>query len=431
MSMYPGDIATHRLQPPLEQNSITGSQQRRRRGLWIALVTLLLLGLIGSGLGAYFLFFKSNASSGTSIVGHAYFGSSGLLPADMTKNEGIADQVYMKLENIPSPDPGKSYYAWLLNNTTLDWQPIALGRFTVTNGTANLFYGGDTLHTNLLAGNSRFIVTEEDSSITPQFPSEVSSSLRYYAAFSEVKPSSTTYSLYEHIGHLLAADPKVKSTTGLEGGLDTWLYKNTEKILEWAGSARDAWSSDMSSAQTCFMFRQLTRIMYYLDGIQYAPLSIPVTPTALSCALPEAADDAIAKIGLLTPEPQVQNPPGYLYHIGVKHLHEMLQLPQINSSQKALAIQVGQMLNVVTQWLLTIHSDIKTLYSLSLNDLLSEKGRETLNEVASLANDAFVGRVNPVGPTTDGVVQIHYALQNLATFDVQACSTDHPCPKLE
>lgn len=430
MSMHPGDIATHRLPQPLEPGGMVGERNPRRKRLWIVLAGLIILALIGSALGAYLIFFKfHNASGSSSIIGHAYFTSSGLFPADLQQNQGIADQVHVKLENVPAPNSGKSYYAWLLNNKTLDWQPIALGRLTVDNGIANLFYGGDTLHTNLLANNSRFIVTEEDASVAPQLPSEDPEALRYYAAFSEVKPASAPYSLYEHIGHLLAADPKVKSTTGLAGGLDTWLYRNSEKILEWAGSARDTWSASMSPGAACFMFRQLTRIMYYLDGVQYAPLSIPVTPTALQCDLPESLD-AIAKIGLLTPEPQVQNPPGYLYHIGVKHLHEMILLPDISSSQKTVAIQISQKLNIVTQWFQTIHSDIKALYAMSAEDLFGNKGRVTLNEVATLANDAFVGKVNAVGPTTDGVVQIHYALQNLATFDIRACSTDNACPKL-
>jgi hypothetical protein len=61
--------------------------------------------------------------------------------------------------------------------------------------------------------------------------------------------------------------------------------------------------------------------------------------------------------------------------------------------------------------------------------LISSQAISLLNEVATLANQAFVGKVEPQGQVTDGVIQVHYAIQSLATFDVRDCTVSH-CPAL-
>ena len=218
------------------------SKRPGRRSLFIALLAILILALIGSVLGAYFTFFAKGNSATTAVpenMGHAYFVSSGFISPD--SKEGIADELQINLINVSPAPSGKSYYAWLLNDKNLDWKPIYLGQLAYNNGTLNLFYAGDAVHSNLLATNSRFLVTEEDASTIPTSPSLDPHAWVYYAEFSQIKPVPTdpkSYSLYDHIRHLLSDDPKVKAA-GLTGGLDIWLYRNTEKILEWAGSARD------------------------------------------------------------------------------------------------------------------------------------------------------------------------------------------------
>lgn len=390
----------------------------RRRGLLIALLALLILVLLGSSLGAFFLFFaKSAPPAAPPIVGHAYFASSGLLSPD--SRQGITDQLQIHLENLPAPQAGKSYYAWLLNDKTLDFRAIFLGSLTINHGTADLFFPGDASHSNLLATNSRFLITEEDAAVTPTTPSLDPNTWSYYAEFSQQKPNPAdpkSYSVYDHIRHLLADDPKVKAA-GLTGGLDIWLYRNTQKILEWAGSARDTWKyKDAGSA--AFIHRQLTRIIDYLDGATYAQRDLPGQNLLV--------DPTIAKIGLLTFDPQTQDPPGYLYHIS-KHLHEITLLPQITAGQKALASQINQAINVVNLWFQTIRDNVLKLYTMPDAQLFGSDGLALLDTVATLANTAFVGQVNPHDQVTAGVVQIHYDIQRLATFDVRACTASNPC----
>lgn len=392
----------------------------RRRGLWIALSIVLLLLVVGSSLGAYFLFFNKTNTPATAtvpIIGHAYFASSGLLSANLESNQGITDQLQVELDNVPPPQNGMSYYAWLLNVPTQQWNPIQLGALTVTNGTAILSYK-DAQFTDLLAANSRFLVTEESTASQPSTPSLSPSAWRYYAEFSQVPDPSNPkhYSLYDHIRHLLASDPNV-SGIGLVGGLDIWLYRNTQKILEWAGSARDA----QQSGNADFIRRQLTRIMDYLDGTSYVQIGLDLPNQ------PVLADPTISKIGLLTFNPEKQVLPGYLYHIATKHLYEVAQLPQASSQQKALAIQINQEMNVVNTWLQTMRTQILQLFHMTNAQLLGNEGRPLLDSVATLANTVFVGQINSQGQVTPGVVQIHYAIQRLATFDVRACTASDPC----
>jgi hypothetical protein len=347
-------------------------------------------------------------------MGHAYFVSSGFISPD--SREGITDELQINLANVTPAPTGKSYYAWLLNDKTLDWRPIFLGQLAYNNGTLNLFYPGDALHSNLLATNSRFLVTEEDASTTPTSPSLDPHAWVYYAEFSQIKPepsNPTSFSLYDHIRHLLADDPKVKAA-GLTGGLDIWLYRNTQKILEWSGSARDAWRYKSVG----FIHRQLIRIMDYLDGTVYVQKDLPGQGLY--------ADPSISKVGLLTFDPLTQNPPGYLYHIG-KHLHEITALPQTSAAQKALAIQIKQELDGVNLWMRSIRDDVLKLYAMDDAHLTGKDGLTLLDEVATLANDAFVGKVNTNAQVTDGVAQIHYAIQRMATFDIRACTASNPC----
>ena len=398
-------------------------RKSRRRGLWIVLSVLLAILVIGSGLSAYFFTHQTSLSptvAALPLAGHAYFVSSGLLSAnpDTATVQGITDQLEVRLEHIPQPSPGKSYYGWLLNAKSLEWLPISLGALPVNNGTLTLAYAGDAQHSDLLATNSRFLITEEDTASPPTNPDPAA--LVYYAAFSEIKhPFGTEqFSLYDHVRHLLANDPKVQAA-GLTGGLDIWLYRNTEKVLEWAGSARDA---DFPATRNLpLVRRQLTRIIDYLDGTTYAQRDLPGQPLLV--------DPAVAKIGLLTFDPINQDPPGYLYHME-KHLHEIAILPESTATQKSLALQIGQGINTIDTWDHTIRTDVLTLFGMSDAQLTGSQAQSLLDEVATLANNALVGQVDPLGQVTEGVIQVHYAVQSLATFDVRGCTTSDPCPAL-
>ena len=397
----------------------TPSRKRGRRTLWIALTGLLILLVIGSSLSAYLIFFAKGSSThtlppnpnGSLVVGQAYFVSSGLLI--LNSNTGITDQVEIHLKNIPAPAAGKAYYAWLLNDIKMQWNPVYLGELALkSGGSIDFTYPGNT--TDLLATSSRFLITEDDATSPPVSPD--SGTNVYYAAFPQIPHAispTLSFSLYDHLRHLLAAEPSLASK-GLTGGLDTWLYHNSQKILEWAGSARDA----TFAGSAPFIQNQLTRIMCYLDGASFITHDLPQA----NCSDPTVALGA--KIGLLSLP--VKGSFGYLQHI-TGHLHELSTLPEATPQQRALASQIYQALNSVNQRFTTLHSEVLQLLKMPQEQWSQPAGISLLDSIAALANDSFVGKADPQGNAIDGVAQINYNIQGLATFSVRACTPGNPC----
>lgn len=404
--------------PPIGRQSIS-----RRRNLYIVLAAVLLFVLLASLLGAILLNNARNAPIAQSPpAGHAFFVSSGLL--SQNSSQGITDGMQIDFPNIAPPPAGKSYYAWLLQDSQNDWQPLSLGAFTMKNGHVSLAFSGNGTHSDLLASYSRFLVTEEGAGTPPPNPSLDPSTWRYYAAFSQVKNPGAQYSLIDHVRHLLAQDPKLQAV-GLTGGLDTWLFRNTLKILEEAGSVRDAQKvGTVASAQ--FMRRQLVRILDYLDSTQYIQrenLPADVSPV-------QVEPPSVVRVALLEFDEQNQNPPGYLKHIG-NHLREIILVPGVTSEQKALALQINNDINNVQGWLTAVHKDAAQLVQMSDAQLMQPEALPILDDLFTQANYAFVGQVNPnTNQVREGVSQIHYNIQRLATFDITTCAASNgsnPC----
>ena len=400
--------------------------KKQRRGLYIALVAVLLLALISSVIGTLFFFTRSHSTpSGqqTNSVGHAFFVSSGLVSKE--SNQGITDKLQIDLQSISNPQPGKKYYGWLMTSSgQTDVPALSLGPLTPNNGRITMTYSG-ALHTNLLASFSRFLVTEEDANQQPTNPSLDINTWRYYNGFSTTPNLGDPkhYSVFDHLQHLLSQDPKLKAA-GLTGGLDIWLFKNTTKILEAAGSARDQQKicvAHPSQACTDFMLRQVARILDYLDGSAYVNTdTIPSNIQDIQHGQ-LLIDKTTAHVALLEFDP-AQEPPGYLKHIG-SHLQSISQIPGATPEQHALAIRINQAINNVQGWLSAVHADAAKLIHMNSDQLVQADALTILNDLFIQANNAFVGQVDPfTNNVKEGVVQIHYSVQALATFDVTPCT---------
>ncbi len=402
------------------------TRKRSRRGLFLVLTAVLLLALLGSILATFFFFARTQSTSSsqqTTIVGHAFFVSSGLVSKD--SNQGVTDKLQIDLQNISNPQPGKKYYAWLMTSSSqTDIPALALGPLLVNQGRAIMSYNG-SLHTNLLASYNRFLVTEEDASQQPVNPSLDPDTWTYADNFSTV-PNPTDpkhYSLFDHLQHLLSQDPKLKAA-GLSGGLDIWLFKNTTKILEAAGSARDQQKvciAKPSPSCTNFMLRQVARILDYLDGSAYVHTeNIPTNIQDIQHG--QLLIDAVtARVALLEFDP-AQEPPGYLKHIG-SHLQSISQIAGATPEQRALAVHIDQAINNVQGWLNAVHADAAKLIHMNTDQLVQPDALTLLNDLFIQANNAFVGQVDPnTNNVKEGVVQIHYDVQALATFDVAPCT---------
>jgi eukaryotic-like serine/threonine-protein kinase len=409
--------------PPLIPSGIATApaRKRRRRTGFIILTVVLLIVLLGSALLLHLVF---PATQQSTLVGQAFFLSSGLINTE--SNQGITDGLHISLQNIQNPQPGKSYYGWLMSSSDIDVPAFSLGPLPVVHGqiTATHYDPG---HNNLLANYDRFLITEEDANQQPTNPSLDVNTWRYASTFSTT-PDPTDpkhYSVLDHLRHLLSSDPKL-TAAGLSGGLDVWLYRNTTKILEAAGSARDSQKACIGSTNddcASFILRQVARILDYLDGATYVQIeNIPPTVQEAGHLL---IDPTIARVALLEFDPLRQQPPGYLDHIG-GHLQNLKQVPNATAEQRALAIHINQDINNVQGWLTAVHKDASNLIHMSSTQLLQPETLTIFNDLFKQANTAFVGQIDPnTDNVKEGVVQIHYAIQALATFDVTPCTLNN------
>jgi serine/threonine protein kinase len=389
-------------------------RQSSKKWFVTGLLVLLLAIILGSVGGVFLLNMRHlPIVRGQEMAGHAYFVSSGQL--NENTSQGIADRLQIALNNVPAPQPGKSYYIWLLsdNDSQTNISPILLGS-SAHGGPIALFYAGSTQHDDLLAHYSRLLVTEEDEGTVPTNPSLDTQNWKYAATFSQVKKPNQMDSLLDHLRHLLSqasmsTDMGMDTGTVMVGGLDIQLFRNTLKVLEEAGSIRDA----RNGGGTAFMRRQLVRLLDYLDGVQYVKME------SLPPDLPPVMVDPIqAHMGLLEVT-SMQNPSGYLKEIG-NHLRELVAVPGVTPGQKALAIHINAALNNVQFWLQTVHNDATKLIQMTPQQLLAPATIPLLDDLFTQTNTAFVGQTDSnTGQVKAGVVQIHYDIQGLATFDIQ------------
>jgi serine/threonine protein kinase len=423
--------------PPPIPPSVPPSQpsvvSKRPRGWLPAAIILLLLVLIGSGLGSYFLLFKPvQPLSPSSIVGQAYYLSSGQLNPPTA--QGIADQIQVDLQNVPAPKSGDSYYVWLLGDKQPDTHADLIGprplpppilltnSLPVNNGTVHFFYDGSkTQYNNLIATTSRLLITEQPAGQNAQAPSTNRADWRYYAEIpqDQIPGDSAGFSALTHIRHLFYNETNIK-VLGLNGGLDFWMSRNAEKIVEWSVSARDDWAGNQTtSAQAALMTNLFLSILDYLDG------SLNVHIDAPGAGL--AADSITSRVSLLSVVPDQlnaanleHNPPGYLDHV-MLHVGQVGKAIDINSQTRQTTVRILDALNRAENLLQGVRQDVIKLYQIrnNLAQIQQASTQALLDDMTTKALYAYIGQVDP---TTDqvqpAVLQAHYDIQQLATLNV-------------
>jgi hypothetical protein len=342
------------------------------------------------------------STSASNIVGEASFQSSRHYNQDGTS--GINDQIQIRLQHLTLPKQGKVYYAWLLSDKgESDANSLLLGALSLHNGSATLTYT-DQQQSNLLASFSQLLITEEDAAITPTVPSPDQTTWRYHGLIAQTPDPGDQehhYSLLDHLRHLLAKDPTLEAL-GLHGGLDVWQYKNCGKLIEWTQSARDYWGQ----TDTAFMRRQLIRTLDYLDGTVYVQSDVPP-------GTPLLVDSTLLRVGLIDVVKN-QELPGYFTHIG-HHLSSVATAPGSTARQKQLATETTKTLNGIVNLLQQARKIAKTLLAMSDAQLHQQDARTMLDDLANLANDAYVGNQQQ-----QGSVWLHQQIEQLATFEVKA-----------
>ena len=397
---------------------------RRWKGLYTLLVALVILALLGSVLGSYFVFFHKNNQPVAPVPGgQAFFLSSGQF--DFGTAQGIGDELQIGLRNIPAPQPGKSYYAWLLadRHPHVEQQPLEpplkfklpllLGRLIVNQGNVKFPYTAAD-HDNLISVASRLLITEEDTQGTPQGPAADRSTWRYYAEIPQTPYGSSQLSALDHIRHLFYKET-VLPVLGLAGGLDVWLFRNTEKVLEWSISARDDYHPQVSDPTT--IHNLFVSILDYLDGSPNVHIDVPGGIVV--------ADPTISRVALLSVVPAQQqltdvthNPPGYVDHVQL-HLNGVVQAPDATPHMRTLATQIIEALNNAKTWLQQVRAYAQQLVKMDANQLSLPSTLTMLNNMLSNATYAYIGQLNPeTNQVLPGVLQVHYDIQQLATLTI-------------
>jgi hypothetical protein len=213
-------------------------------GVMIVLLCLLLV-VVGS-LGITLL--RLNAGQGANgpvpdtAAGHVFFQDDAL---------GHDDILRLQMQNLPEPDQGKRYFAWLQE---IGGQIVPLGPLSPQNGTATLAYLGDGKHTNLLSKVQGVFVTLENSGqTTPQIPS----TKIYQASFSGDS--------FQYVQHILFYLPGFPVHTSLIAGMFDTIGSMNDK----AGSIVDSFQGH----DYALVVRQATRILEQIDGSHYAHAS--------------------------------------------------------------------------------------------------------------------------------------------------------------
>jgi hypothetical protein len=377
--------------------------------LVVALVCMISL----AGLLLIPLIFPASQSStraagmrGTGVVGQVTFRSSGQL--NPSSSQGLNDIVTVNLGKIVAPARENSYYAWLLPEGSDQIKPLLIGRLSPTgSGTWHLSYQSPD-HRNIVATWSLLRVTEESRSVNPVTPSLDPATFRFEGSIPNRLASGETQSYLTHLRHLLATEPTLDSL-GIRGGVDIWLYRNSEKVLEYATAARDGWASGQSGVG--LLRRQIVRILQYLDGATLSGQDIPA-------GTPLLIDPLAGRVGLLDLTP-AQDPPGYLSH-ELLHLEGLITAPSATQSQQNRAIEIDQQMQQILPLYQAIRSDAIQLVKRSDQQLLDPSALSLLDDVATRASVAYAGQVSSAGAIQQGISWVHGEVQSFASFDVMA-----------
>jgi serine/threonine protein kinase len=404
---------------------------RQRYGRIISLIAVLLVVCVVAGLAISLI--PRLLPPTTTIVGQAFYASSGQILPDTA--QGIADQMQIDLQNVPSPQSGKSYYAWLLDDKVKVegydltgpepiHPPILLtNNLPVNNGKIHYFFPGDAQHNNLLSETSRLLITEEDANRTPIAPSTDRATWRYFAIIPQklIPHDPTGLNAVNHIRHLFYNESRRK-VLALPGGLDFWASRNTEKVLEWSVTARDDWNgAQTTTAQMDLMQPLFVRILDYLDGGPNVHIDLPPD-------MPLQVDPKEASVALLTVDPLRQsaanaqnNPPGYIDHTAL-HVGQVVRAPDVSRDMRSHALNILTALTNAGNHLRQVRTDAIALFNTGHNDpvhLQQPEVGQLLDDMVTQATYAYIGQLDPAtNQIHPGLIQAHYEIQKLAVLNI-------------
>ncbi|GCE06551.1 hypothetical protein [Dictyobacter aurantiacus] len=349
------------------------------------------------------------------VAGNAYFTSSELFNSDGTK--GANDGLNVTLNNIAPPPANKSYYVWLLaDSQASEANTVLMGKLPdISDHSATLSYVSPT-HNNLLALGSRILITAENSSIPPSTPTTDKSMWRYYAEIPQGNSGSSAMNMggdngdsmnmaagtqLDHLRHLLYQDPTLQNkdlNVDLKGGIAFWFQQDIQEVMLLSRDARNK----NNPATTKY---DVTKILDYIDGYKYVAQDVPRGTKLL-------VDQKTSRIGLLTLDPEHENPTGFDKLMG-HHLTGLIEAPQITPDQKQQINQINVNLNRIVDMLTLIRSDATKLAT-NPND------KTTLDDLYTQGCNAYYGAYDPgSGNRMGGAIWLYDHIQHLSSFTVK------------
>jgi serine/threonine protein kinase len=393
---------------PTPPPSLPPVKKRKHNPLFTTLISLLVLLVVGAGtLFSVLLSKPPNIFAANPIVGHAYFASSGQF-VDNSIN-GINDELHLVLSNIPPPASGKSYYLWLLSDEQQNPMTfIALGKVPGNHPNIDITYTTPQ-HTNLIATTSRLLITEENTNPPPTRFSSDSRTWRYTAELPQPPTPISPFTNPLRYLRLLMVESNKMAALGLHGGSAYWLLINTQKVLEWAGSARDEW--DLQNAP--LMHRHFIRILDYIDGLGFVQADLPP-------GTPVLVNPLLAQYGLVTIVPG-DNPESYPPRVSYNVLSFVeTAANHLSPDKQKLGLQTERDIrtNVEAQ-LQLVRQDARQLFLLTDNQLLQRSTLPLLNDLMAKARFAFSGELDPTaGYLKGGALNDYNNIQLVASFDI-------------
>lgn len=407
------------------QDTITSPRRLAFTLLALVLIVLIVVGSLLFNIFPRGGVVSASSSKGAGTVntlpslGYVYFSSTDFSSKSAITH--IADEINIDLQGLQQPTQGNSYYAWLLPDSSDVGENMRLiGQFVPEHGSAQLSYSSPT-HDDLLATNSRFLITEENASISPDAPTANKSLWRYYAQISQspIPTAPNDFSELDLLRYLLASSPAtnapaIKGVSNINNGFAVDFYQSVHQVLQEAQAMQSTPDSVKSpGAQT--IRNHLISILDYLDGTKFVHLDVPEkTPVLVKENEP-----------LLTIDPD-KSLTGYIYELET-YLLELANAEDSTQAQRTLAGQIDTGLDKVKIALQTLRQDAKELVSMSDTELLSSNSVPLLEDVVSKATQAYASQpYAPIAAQQGGATWVLDHIQLLAQLTVTAYS-----PQLE
>ncbi len=184
------DSGKNEIHPPIPQSP----KRSRRRNLYIAIIACAILLLLGtSTFFAFSRIFSQSTNHGTPTPGTAgdVVGSIVFLHSSNAAANTF-DQLRIDINHISSAPAGTIYYAWLETSGS-DITVYPHWQLKVSNGSVHDLYPGSAQHSDLFTKTGRFLITAEDTNMTPIIPKPDLTRHLYYATITHTSTASPTF----------------------------------------------------------------------------------------------------------------------------------------------------------------------------------------------------------------------------------------------